>query len=232
MGELILSCEHGGCEIPAAWRSRWRGADELLHSHRGLDHGALELAEDLSSALDAPLAAETVTRLLIDLNRDEDGRTLFTGEAFELGEEDRRRLLDRYWRPHRQRLRELIVAALVSGGRAAFLSIHSFTPVWEGRVRDIDIGLLIDPDRPCDRELAETLRRELSGRDPGLRIAINRPYSGLEEGIDRSLRQEFASRPLRVLTLELNQRHPLGDPDLWAGLRENVVQAVRASLED
>ena len=64
---LILTCEHGGCEVPAEYATRFSGRAALLRSHRGWDVGALTLAEEMAHALDAPLFASTTTRLLIDL---------------------------------------------------------------------------------------------------------------------------------------------------------------------
>ena len=41
--KYFLSCEHGGNHIPTAYQPLFKGAEEVLASHRGWDPGALEL---------------------------------------------------------------------------------------------------------------------------------------------------------------------------------------------
>jgi predicted N-formylglutamate amidohydrolase len=58
-----------------------------------------------------------------------------------------------------------------SGRRTALIAIHSFTPVYFGKARPWQIGILFDDDR----RLANLL---ISGlRDPALTVGINQPYS-------------------------------------------------------
>ena len=66
--KLVLTCEHGGNQVPQAYRHLFRGAQDMLNSHRGWDPGALDLYEALLPQADAGWSA-TVTRLLVELNR-------------------------------------------------------------------------------------------------------------------------------------------------------------------
>ena len=66
---FLVTCEHGGNQIPAAYADLFCGWQARLCSHRGYDIGALVMARALAAALQAPLVASTVSRLLIDLNR-------------------------------------------------------------------------------------------------------------------------------------------------------------------
>ncbi|MCB9830977.1 MAG: N-formylglutamate amidohydrolase [Planctomycetes bacterium] len=232
MIRLILSCEHGGNDVPDEWLPRRRCDDLVLTSHRGLDLGALELARELAQACAAPLVFATVTRLLIDLNREQGSRTMFSPEAFELDEDDRQLLIERYWRPHHEQVESLLRQALDAGDRVLYLSVHSFTPVFDGRERKVDLGLLIDPGRAIDAELARHFATEFERRRPGLAIAMNEPYSGLEEGLDRAMRARFGDRDCMILTLELNQRFPQGDGAAWRALRQAITATVRQLLED
>ena len=59
----LLSCEHGGNSIPAAWRYLFKGKQSILDSHRGWDPGALVCAKRLSAKLDIPLISSTTSRL-------------------------------------------------------------------------------------------------------------------------------------------------------------------------
>ena len=65
----LVTCEHGGNEIPAPYIARFRAHRALLASHHGYDPGALAMARSLARALRALLLASTVSRLLVELNR-------------------------------------------------------------------------------------------------------------------------------------------------------------------
>ena len=70
-----------------------------------------------------------------------------------------------------------------SGGPTALIAIHSFTPVYFGKARPWQIGILFDDDR----RLADLLIRELEA-DPTLTVGINEPYSpadGVYYTVDR-----------------------------------------------
>lgn len=66
---LILSCEHAVNTVPEAYQQYFDGHEALLHTHRGIDFGALAVARHLSKAFDCLLVQAEATRLLIDCNR-------------------------------------------------------------------------------------------------------------------------------------------------------------------
>ena len=41
---IVLTCEHGGNRIPAAYAAYFQSAGAVLDSHRGFDAGALAVA--------------------------------------------------------------------------------------------------------------------------------------------------------------------------------------------
>ena len=65
----LVTCEHGGNDVPPRYRYLFEGIEHLLDTHEGYDPGALALAETLANTLAAPLVASTTTRLLVELNR-------------------------------------------------------------------------------------------------------------------------------------------------------------------
>ena len=99
---LVITCEHGGREVPRDYAALFAGRDAVLASHRGWDAGALELARDLAAAFGAPLYAATTTRLLVDLNRSIGHRQLFSEITRPLSPAHRLEIVERYYRPHRQ----------------------------------------------------------------------------------------------------------------------------------
>ena len=221
---LVFSCEHGGHRVPAAHRALLRPATRALPTHRGWDAGALTLARELAAAHDAPLFACTTTRLLVDANRSARHPRLFSEWSRKLSPADRARVLARWWLPHRAAVEEFAR----SHGEVLHLSIHSFTPVWEGRAREVDIGFLYDPGRPRERAFAHAWQRAMRRRMPDLRCRANQPYRGTSDGLVTHLRRTLPERRYLGLELEVSQRFPLGDAATWRRLRG----VVRASLLD
>jgi len=76
--QLVITCEHGGREVPREYAALFSDRAALLDSHRGWDAGALELGRQLADAFGVPLHVATTTRLLVDLNRSIGHRQLFS----------------------------------------------------------------------------------------------------------------------------------------------------------
>lgn len=225
----MLSCEHGGNRVPAKWKDVLRPAEALLPTHRGFDAGALELARRLARRLDAPLFAATVTRLLVDLNRHERSRAVFSRWTAELSADLRRELVLRWHRPHRAAVHDACAAAIAGGHAVVHVAVHSFTPVLGGVTRNADVGLLYDPSRARERGFVERWRAELSGRAPALRVRMNYPYRGSSDGLTRWLRTCFSDRRYAGVELELNQAL-LDSPPRWRTATAAIEASLRAAL--
>src|SRR6185437_4798452 len=124
----LVTCEHGGNRIPAAYASLFRGRQRLLDSHRAYDAGALGVARALARALGAQLVASTVSRLLVELNRSP-GRHFRSSPIMRsapagVGDTVRRR----YYEPYRRDVETFVATAVAHGIRVVHVSSHSFTP--------------------------------------------------------------------------------------------------------
>lgn len=227
---FVVSCEHGGNRIPAAYHALFAGHGQVLRSHRGYDPGALRMARDLAAALKAPLHACTVSRLLIELNRSPRHARLYSEFTRDAGAELRRELLERYYLPYRDAVETRIAAMTAGGLRVVHLSSHSFTPEFEGVVRDADIGLLYDPRRGGERALCREWRLALARHAPGLKVRMNYPYAGTADGFTTYLRRRFPGTDYLGIELEINQRHAALGP-AWHALREAVIAALRQALQ-
>jgi len=218
MGGVVVSCEHGGNRVPRRYAGLFAHAGGVLASHRGHDPGALAVARVLARAWRAPLVAATTTRLLVDLNRSPGNPAVFSAFSRDLPREERAALLARIHAPHWERVRSALDAL---PQRALHVAVHSFTPVLRGETRRFDVGLLYDPARRGERDLAAAWRRRL--RDAGLRVRRNAPYRGTSDGLTTALRREHRRRRYLGLELELNQR-TLADP----ASRRALVAALTA----
>lgn len=202
---ILISCEHGGNEVPPDYRPLLRGRAELLASHQGYDPGALALARTLARGLGAPLVANRTTRLLVDVNRSRRSRALFPPWIRALPDAVRDELIGRYHRPYRDRVERRVAALVAQGNQVVHLSVHSFTPVLDGRVRQADLGLLYDPSRAAEkcfcRDFSSLVRQHLTS----CRVRYNYPYRGNADGLTRTLRKRFAQQDYIGIELEANQ---------------------------
>ena len=203
-GVALLLCEHASCHVPGRYgglglREEWR------ESHAAWDPGARAVALRLAQALDAPLVASRVSRLVYDCNRPPDsaGAMPVLSEVVEvpgnrdLTPEQCEERIATVYRPFCDAVSALIAARRGRGLPTVLITVHSFTPVFYGQRRETEIGILHDEDsRMADAMLAE------AGRLPGRRIERNRPY-GPEDGVTHSLKIHGIAQGLANVMIEL-----------------------------
>ncbi len=201
---LLLSCEHGGNQVPTEWRALFRGHQSRLNGHSGYDLGALDCARALARRLAAPLLYAVTTRLLVDLNRSPHHPRLFSDITRALPRDAKQKILRRHYLPHRDRVEARIAELIGCGNRVLHVAFHSFTPVLDGVVRNADIALLYDPARRLELRLCRSWQRALA-RDSAFLVRRNFPYRGVSDGLTRYLRTRFRPDQYAGIELELNQ---------------------------
>lgn len=227
---VLVTCEHGGNRIPADLAPRFRGMGRTLRSHRGYDPGALIMARALAAALDAPLVASTVSRLVIDLNRSLHHPRVWSQATRALPRERRERIVQRHYAPYRRQVEDAVAARVREGRMVVHLSSHSFTPVLDGKRRLADVGLLYDPRRAGEAALCGAVKAALRERVPSLRVRRNYPYAGNADGLTTFLRKRYRAAEYAGVEIELNQAIVGAAPRRWTWLRDALVAAVEAAL--
>ena len=227
---LIISCEHGGNDVPLEFAASFLGRQALLDSHRGFDPGALLMATTLANALSGSLVGAHVSRLLVDLNRSLGHPKLHDPFIRRLPASVRQRVVATYHTPYRDRVEALVSAAIDEHGHAIHISSHSFTPVLDGKLRRADIGLLYDPGRPGELALCAAWKQALADLAPSLVVRRNYPYQGDGDGVTRWLRGRFDSGSYVGVELEINQRLVGAKGEAWSDLRETVVASLQSVL--
>ena len=227
---ILISCEHGGNHIPARLRAAFRGADKVLKTHRGLDIGALELARRLARRLPsgpskAPLHFATTSRLVVDLNRSTNSRTLLSHWTRGLGDETRRWIMAKHYWPYRNDL-YADLRRLCARGRVLHLSIHSFTPRLRGVTRRTDIGVLHDPEIPSEARVAQHLRRELQVACPTLKVHMNLPYRGTTDSFVTWARMGLPADRYLGFELEVNQKFAERSPRKWPQIMDAMIAGI------
>ena len=227
---LVITCEHGGRQVPRAYAALFQGYEPLLASHRGYDAGALLLARALARALGAPLFGTTITRLLVDLNRSLRHPAIFSEITRGLPVAEREHIVKRYYVPHRARVQARMAELIGVGDRVIHLAVHSFTPSLDGRLRKADAGLLYDPRRQAEARLCRAWQAELRIAHPGLRVRCNYPYLGRADGLTTALRRIFVPEGYLGIELEVNQIHVATAPSHWAEFRHLIIESLQAVL--
>jgi predicted N-formylglutamate amidohydrolase len=201
---IIVTCEHAGNRVPARYRRLFAKKTSILSTHRAWDPCALFVAKRIASFLNAPLFYCETTRLLIDANRSLRHRKVFSEFSKTLPDAQREWLVRNVYRPYRDRVEQTIRSWTQSGKTVLHLSIHSFTPVLNGRERKADIGILYDPGREEEKKFSKFLQREIRRRT-GLRVRRNYPYLGYMDGFTTALRRNSPLHQYLGLEIEFGQ---------------------------
>ena len=190
--------------MPACYNHLFVGLEEILESHRGWDPGALEVASFLSAKLMAPLFKCETTRLLVEPNRSLTSELLFSEYSQCLTSLEREEVLQRHYFDHRNTVEDVIRK---SSKKVLHLSIHTFTPIWNGTTRRVDLGLLFDPARKSEAEFCELYLSKIRQSLAAFCIEFNEPYKGIDDGFTTYLRTMFSDEDYMGIEIEINQKY-------------------------
>jgi len=231
-GPAVLLCEHASAHIPAVYRGL--GLSEAVRkSHAVWDPGALSVSRHLSAQLDAPLIAGGVSRLVFDCNRPPEAPSAIPekSELIEvpgnrnLSDAERVRRIETVYRPFCAAVGAVLAARSARRQATALVTLHSFAPVYFGRRRSVEIGLLHDGDsRLADAMLARA--RRLAQR----RVERNRPY-GPEDGVTHSLKIHGIANGLENVMIEVRS-DLLTSADEQAGIATELLTLLTPALGD
>ena len=203
LGRIILVCEHASSAIPVGYRDLGLGPQARL-AHIAWDPGALDLARSLSRRLDACLVHAPLSRLIYDLNRapDQEGAMPARSEVYDIPgnsaitAEERNRRTQSVYVPFHNDLGAEVARRMAFGLRPVMITVHSFTPVWHGTPRAVELGVIHDSDPTLARAI-------VAGSGPmALRTELNAPYSSAD-GVTHLLRRHASPFGLPNAMLEV-----------------------------
>ncbi|MCJ8148541.1 N-formylglutamate amidohydrolase [Shinella sedimenti] len=203
-GRVILVCEHASRLLPASLGTLGLSV-EALASHIAWDPGALAVSRLMAEQLDATLLFQRFSRLVYDCNRPPESPAAMPekSEVFDvpgnvgLDQAARDARTQALYIPFRDTLRDLVEARIAAGSQPVIVTMHSFTPVYFGKPRDVEIGILHDADtRLADAMLAA------AGTDGRYTIRRNEPY-GPDDGVTHTLREHGLSKGLPNVMIEV-----------------------------
>lgn len=199
---VILVCEHASAAIPESLQGLGLRAEDRL-SHAAWDIGARAVAMRLSEMLDAPLVASRVSRLVYDCNRPPEAKDSIPAKSelieapanSKLTDSDRQARVRDVYEPFRTLLAETIAARRSTD--PVLVTIHSFTPVYYGAFREVELGLLHDAD--------DRLARAIHAAAPSytmLKTELNEPY-GPADGVTHTLKEHALPAGLLNVMIEI-----------------------------
>jgi len=201
---IVFVCEHASNMVPQYFANLGLGSKEL-QSHIAWDPGAREIALALSAAFDAPLVGSKISRLIYDCNRppqsagamQEISETTPIPGNKDISEAEAHARIEQIYQPFVRALNDTIGQKSAKGILPVLITIHSFTPVYFGKKRDVQIGVLHDSDsRLADAMLA------VNGAHTKLNVKRNMPY-GPKDGVTHTLKEHGLKNGLMNVMLEI-----------------------------
>ncbi len=203
-GSVLIICEHASRVLPERLGTLGL-SPEALASHIAWDPGALAVARRMAASLDAVLVSQRFSRLAYDCNRPPEapGAMPAVSEVYEvpgnrdLTQAERDERTQALYIPFHARIGEIIAARKAAGRQTVIVTMHSFTPVYMGVQRAVELGILHDEDsRLADAMLAAAEGTAL------YRIARNEPY-GPADGVTHTLKLHGLAHDLPNVMIEL-----------------------------
>jgi len=226
---FVIVVDHAGRRIPRALGDLGLPPAEL-ERHIAWDIGALGVARRMAATLDAPLLAQTYSRLVIDCNRDPAVATSIPtiGESIpipgnlNLRPEDIAARRAEIFEPYHRQVRALLDERAAAGRPTILIAQHSMTNVFKGVRREMHAAVLYNRDRRFAGLVLDSLRGEA-----GLVIGDNEPYFVSDE-TDYTVPRHGEARGLPHVEIEIRQDLITDDAgqDEWAGRICRALQSA------
>jgi len=228
--KLIITCEHAHNVLPDEYSWTENDKRHFVDDHWGYDLGAYEMANALASELKCVFVHSLYSRLLIDPNRHIVSDTLFrrNGDGHEvdlnkdLTYEEEQNRIKKYFIPYYEALREI-------SNKVDFtyvISVHSFTPLYQGETRSMEIGVLYGHD-----STKFALKVNDGMNEKGYKSEANKPYDGITTmGTVKAL--IFAKFPTERQGITFEFRNDiLSDKKRCPHLKDKTLEVLRSTCD-
>ena len=197
----VLVCEHASNRVPKQLGNLGLSADEL-QKHIAWDIGAEGVSRLMSRLLDAPLVLQRYSRLVFDCNRPPEAvdampemseTTAIPGNKG-LSAADKMARVEAIYRPFHGGLAHMLDQRACEGRATSLVTIHSFTKVYKGKERAVELGILFDRDA----RIADRLIKAF----PKVDVRLNEPY-GPKDGVMHTVNLHAAPRGIKSVMIEI-----------------------------
>jgi hypothetical protein len=199
---LILSCEHASYYLPSSFHQHATQYphQDPEHAFEACDPFSGMLTESISKTLNCDYLLGDISRYLIDLNKNQG---LSEWAKKHLSNSEQHELLRTHYDQYRQKFITLIEKHLQENRQVLHLSIHTFNPKEKGVEHNAAVGILYDPSRHGEKEVARIWSELLLKRTP-YRVRLNYPRSGKSDNFTSHLRKQYEEKDYLGLELECN----------------------------
>jgi len=226
---LLIVCEHASNYIPLHLKNLGLSHDAQF-SHAAWDPGALGVAASMADLLPALLISGRVSRLVYDCNRPPEAASAIPDKSevydipgnVNLSAKERQKRIDCVYRPFETALYDHI--KLHRDTLALMVTIHSFTPVFHGKQRDVDIGILHGKDSQFAHAMMGAIPPETK-----FDVRLNEPYSA-QDGVAHTLDLHGAGNGLANVMIEIRNdliQTPDNQRELAQFLSDWLIQTLR-----
>ena len=176
---ILITCEHASNRLPPSFSLPKR----LINSHWALDVGISKVVDRVAEILDCTAIKSNYSRLIIDLNRhfhqetlirEKTSRTvpvLFNRNLSKKKIEERK---NKIHKPYHDRIDSLVKELKKHHKQIILICLHSFTPIYFGKPRHVEIGMMYNEHKRLAKHIGEGLR------EFGYDVKYNEPYSAIK----------------------------------------------------
>lgn len=231
-GRVILVCEHASNAIPPQWGDLGLTPAQR-RDHIAWDPGALGLARGLARRMDATLIHAPVSRLVYDCNRAPDmaGAMPARSEIHDIpgnaaiSLDERLARTEAVYTPWANALHNLIARRIALGRRPVVITIHSFTPVFHGRPRHVEFGVIHDADAHLAVAILGAARKLTR-----LHAELNAPYSAADD-VTHTLRLQATPYGLPNAMLEI-RNDLLATPEAEEAMADALAPVLNMGIAE
>lgn len=226
---FLFLCEHASPRIPA-FLNHLGLPPEARKAHIAWDPGAADVAREMAALTGGGLIEARISRLVYDLNRPPHAPSAMAAKSEiydvpgnrDLTPEQRLERTNAIYLPFHAAARAHIAALCASGTPPILITVHSFTPVYHGKPREVQFGIIHDTDDRLARAI-------LTHAPKGLITRLNQPYSAAD-GVVHTL--QMLATPCQLPHAMLEIRNDLiATPSAAKEVARALVPVLRRAAE-
>lgn len=231
-GPFLFTCEHASNAVPESVVVS-ASDRKLLGEHWGWDIGAQDVVATLVSRFGGQAVVTRFSRLWIDPNRAPESASLIVseidGEAVSFNESvdahERERRIRQYFDPYHGAVHRTGSERAKLASPFEVLSVHSFTPLYLGKRRAMEVGVLFNEHDEDAWHMQEALSAQ------GFESALNAPYSGKPpEALIYAAQRHGQTLGVKYLELEIRQ-DLIDTKDKARDVGDRIANALERYLE-
>ena len=227
----IILADHASNYIPPHMNNLGLSG-EMLNRHIAYDIGTDLLTRRLAERLDMRALIANYSRLIVDINRHYDHKTLIpeTGEGKpipgnqNLDRQDRESRLNEIYEPYHHKLDEMVATFTNRNQVPVLISLHSFNREFFNALRPWEIGVMW----ARDRRIAEQVYDYFHAR--GYCVGDNKPYDlRMLSGSTTSRHGDDCALPNVLIEIRNDLLDTQAQIDRWAEKLANCMESILAN---